>query len=185
MFKHTQLKHTHPALLGWKNRGQKKPYLKHILNYHFRMWTKCIVRSECPGSCSWSESSVRALLLPTDSVTKCGGRWREDNKANFLGHVKSEQSQQFLFPQITAFPSFIALYDLLIRILFLMSKVYICDYDPIKVFSVPSVDYLLYNIWQTVQCLSSLDYLFLSSDNVYLIEFSWKLSEILYKAHTQ
>ena len=27
--------------------------------------------------------------------------------------------------------------------------------------------------------------LFLSSDNVYLIEFSWKLSEILYKAHAQ
>lgn len=50
--------------------------------------------------------------------------------------MKSEQSQQFLLPQITAFPSSIALYDLLIRILFLMSKGYICDYDPIKVFCV-------------------------------------------------
>lgn len=55
---------------------------------------------------------------------------------NFLGRVKSEELEQFLFPQITAFPSFIALYDLLIRILFLMSKTYICSYDPIKVFCV-------------------------------------------------
>ena len=86
---------------------------------------QCIVHSKCPGSCSWSKSSVRALLLPTDSVTESRGRWREDNKVNFLGLVKSEEPEQFLFPQITAFPSFIALYDLLIRILFLMSKMYI------------------------------------------------------------
>ena len=32
--------------------------------------------------------------------------------------------------------------------------------------SVPFVNYRLYNIWQIMQCLSSLDYLVLSSDKL-------------------
>lgn len=65
MFKHTQLKHTYSSSFARMKRteGKKKPYLKYILNHHFRMWITCVVPSKCPGSCPRSESSVSAPLL--------------------------------------------------------------------------------------------------------------------------